>query len=386
MKACGIVVEYNPLHNGHIYHIQKAKEISKCDILIAVMSSNFVQRGEPAIIDKKSRVIESLKQGIDIVIELPFMYTVENADIFAKYAVSILNKMKVESICFGSETGETKDFMEKYENSSILLPHLDFLVSDLMNEGFSYPKAMSLALEEIDSYKLEQPNDILGLSYYKTIKLNNYPIKIHTIKRTNDYKSLTIDSNIASATAIREYVRNNKDVKEYTPMYKRLSEGSLVFLEDFFEILKYKIISSSNEELRSIHLVNEGIENLFKKKIEEAENMEDFIKKCTSKRYTFARIKRTIVHIICNTKKEFANEVLSKDVSFIRLLGVNSKGKEYIASIRKDMEVPIISKFKAKSFKLLKHEKTITYIYSSLLKEEKNKYYEEEHYIFPIII
>ena len=170
MKICGIIVEYNPFHNGHLHHLNKTRELTNADIVIAVMSGNFVQRGEPAIIGKEARVKEALRQGIDLVVELPFLYAVENANIFASYALSILNHLGVNQICFGSETGDTKDFLDRFENSSLLSPHLDFRVSDLMDEGYAYPKAMAIALEEIDDFKLETPNDILGLAYYSEIK------------------------------------------------------------------------------------------------------------------------------------------------------------------------------------------------------------------------
>lgn len=385
MKICGIIVEYNPFHNGHLHHLNKTRELTKADIVIAVMSGNFVQRGEPAIIGKEARVKEALRQGIDLVVELPFLYTVENANIFAYYALSILNHLGVNQICFGSETGDTKEFLERYENSSLLSPHLDFRVSDLMDEGYAYPKAMAIALEEIDDFKLETPNDILGLAYYSEIKKKNYPIEIFTIKRSNDYKSLDLDSNIVSATAIRGALQKDKDVSEFTSMSEALNKDQLVFLDDFFDTLKYKLISSEASEIRTIHLVNEGIENLFKKNIVTSNNMQEFINSCISKRYTAARIKRTIIHILCNTKKELADEFLNKDISYIRLLGFNKKGSDYLRSIRKDVSIPILSKFRGNSFKLLSEEKKVTYIYASNLSNSiRNRLYDEEHYLYPI--
>lgn len=382
MKACGIVVEYNPLHNGHLYHLQKSKELSKCDIVIGVMSPNFVQRGEPSIVSKKERVKAALDAGINIIVELPTLYAVENANIFAKYALNILNELKVSSICFGSESGDTQEFLAKYSKSSLLTPHLDFLVSDLMDEGYAYPKAMALALKQMDEIRLETPNDILGLAYYNEVKKNNYPIDIHTIKRVNNYKDDSLNYENVSAKAIREVLKNNKDVKEYTPMS---FNEELFYLDDYFSLLKYKILTMSVEELNGIHLVEEGIENLFKKKIVESHTMDEFINACVCKRYTFARIKRTIVHILLNTKKDFAKEVLSQNIKYIRLLGFDSKGSEYLKEKRKEIEVPVLSKFRGNSFSLLQYEKQATYTYASIKSEEfRSKLYEEEHFLFPI--
>ena len=384
MKACGIIVEYNPLHNGHKKHLEESRKLSKCDVVIGVMSPNFVQRGEPSIVSKDIRVEAALEAGVDIVVELPTLYAVESADIFAKYALQILNALKVNSICFGSETGNTEQFMEKYSKSSLLTPHLDFLVSDLMEEGYAYPKAMAMALKQMDEIRLETPNDILGLAYYKQIQKNNYPMNLYTIKRENNYNDDSLNYSNVSAKAIREALKNNVDVKEYTPMSDDL-KGNLFYLEEYFDLLKYKLLTMSVEELQSIHLVEEGIENLFKKKIIEAHTMNEFINLCVSKRYTFARIKRTIVHILLNTKKEFAKEYLNNDISFVRLLGVNNKGSLYLKEKRKEIEIPILSKFRGNSFSLLQYEKQATYTYACVKDENfRSAMYEKEHFMFPI--
>ncbi len=384
MDAVGIVVEYNPLHNGHVYHLNKSKELSKCDIVIGVMSPNFVQRGEPSIVSKKERVEAAIKAGVNVVVELPTLYAVENANLFAKYALQILNALKVKSICFGSETGDTKEFIEKYSKSSLYTPHLDFLVNDLMNEGYSYPRAMSMALKQMDEIRLETPNDILGMAYYSEIIRNKYPIEIYTIKRENNYNDDSLNYKNVSAKAIREALKNNKEISEYTPMKL---DNELFFLDDYFNLLKYKLLTMTSEELNGIHLMEEGIENLFKKKIVEAHNMNEFINLCVSKRYTFARIKRTIIHLLINTKKEFANEFLNKDIPYIRLLGIDKKGSEYLKEKRKEIEIPILSKFRGNSFSLLQYEKQATYAYASVKSENiRSKLYEEEHFLFPLRI
>lgn len=384
MKACGIIVEYNPLHKGHLYHLNKSREIANSDIVIAVMSPNFVQRGEPSIVSKKERVKAALDVGVNIVVELPTLYAVENANLFAKYSLQILNALKVNSICFGSESGDTKSFLEKYSKSSLLTPHLDFLVSDLMDEGYAYPKAMAMALKQMDEIRLETPNDILGLAYYKEIKSNNYPIEINTIKRENNYNDDSLTYENVSAKAIRKALKDNLDVKEFTPMDMK---RDLFYLEEYFDLVKYKILTMSIEELNEIHLMEEGIENLFKKKIIEAHTMEEFINQCVSKRYTFARIKRTIIHLLLNTKKDFAKEMLSQDIKYIRLLGIDNRGKEYLKEKRKEIEIPILSKFRGNSFSLLQYEKQATYAYASIKKEEfRSKLYEEEHFLFPIMV
>jgi predicted nucleotidyltransferase len=385
MKAVGIVIEYNPFTNGHKYHLEKTKELTNADVVVGVMSSFFVQRGEPSIVSKEERVRMALDMGVDLLVELPTIYTVESSDFFCKYSVSILNKLKVDSICFGSETGSTKEFLEKYSETEIVQPHLDFLVSDLMDEGMSYPAAMSKALAIMDSFRAETPNDILGLGYLKEIRNNKYPIDIFTYKRENNYNNEEINDKSVSASALRKLIRENKDISEYTPCKEIIESANKHYLDDYFDILKYKLLTTSSEELTTIHLVNEGIENLFKKQIIESKSMEEFINKCVSKRYTFARIKRTIIHILLNTKKDFAKEVLSKDITYIRILGTNKKGQEYLNDIRKEVEVPILSKFRGNAYPVLQFEKQANLVYNITKDQDTiNSEYEKEHYLYPI--
>ena len=385
MKAVGIVIEYNPFTNGHKYHLEKTKELTNADVVVGVMSSFFVQRGEPSIVSKEERVKMALDMGVDLLVELPTIYTVESSDFFCKYSVSILNKLKVDSICFGSETGSTKEFLEKYSETEIVQPHLDFLVSDLMDEGMSYPAAMSKALAIMDSFRAETPNDILGLGYLKEIRNNKYPIDIFTYKRENNYNNEEINDKSVSASALRKLIKENKDISEYTPCKDIIESANKHYLDDYFDILKYKLLTTSSEELTTIHLVNEGIENLFKKQIIESKSMEEFINKCVSKRYTFARIKRTIIHILLNTKKDFAKEVLSKDITYIRILGTNKKGQEYLNDIRKEVEVPILSKFRGNAYPVLQFEKQANLVYNITKDQDTiNSEYEKEHYLYPI--
>ncbi|MBE6124650.1 MAG: nucleotidyltransferase [Erysipelotrichaceae bacterium] len=379
MKAVGLIVEYNPFTNGHLYHLQKAKEITNADLLIGVISPSFVQRGEPAIISKEKRVKIALEAGIDIVIELPFIYAVENADFFAFGALNLLNDLGVTEIVFGSETGDTQEFLKKYNFSSIVQPHLDFLIKDFMKEGLSYPSAMNKALKEIDSFQLETPNDILGFAYKKIIDQYNLPIKIHTIKRNADYKDENLN-NLASASALRKAIKENRNIDKYTP-FSNIKDFH--YLDDYFDLLKNIIIMSSPEELATYHLVNEGIEYLFKKKILESNSMEEFIKNCISKRYTAARIKRIIIHILAKTNKQESISILKNKPPYVRILGINKKGEEYLKLKRKDIVVPVLNRFEGKRYPLLNLERRTTYLYY-INSKDKNKHYEEELYLYPI--
>lgn len=379
MKAVGIIVEYNPFTNGHLYHLKKAKSVTKADVVIAIMSSSFVQRGEPAIISKEERVRIALEAGIDLVIELPFLYAVENADFFAFGALNILSCLGAETIVFGSETGNTKDFLAKYNSSSIVQPHLDFLIKDFLDDGLSYPAAFNKALKEIDCFQLETPNDILGFAYQTIIIKNNLPLKIETIKRDTDYKDDTLKE-MASASSLRKALKEGKSIQGYTP-FPNLK--NLHYLEDYFPLLKHLLITSSPKQLSSLHLVEEGVEYLFKKKILESNNMSEFIQKCVSKRYTIARIKRIIIHILVQTEKEEAKEILRNKPPYARILGINKKGEDYLKEKRKEISIPLLSRFEGKKYPLLNLERKATFLYF-YNRENQEKEYEKELYLYPI--
>ncbi|MCR5068143.1 MAG: nucleotidyltransferase family protein, partial [Erysipelotrichaceae bacterium] len=250
MKATGIVAEYNPFHYGHKYHLQKARELSGADVVVAAMSGNFVQRGEPAIIDKWQRVSCALENGADLIFEIPFAFVCQAASQYGKAAVDILAKAGVSSIVFGSETGNLEELLE--------IASLSFNVDNFkenMKKGYSYPASYGYMA---DSYG---PNDILAISYLKA--LQNYPdITPFCIKRTNEYNDLKLSGEHASARAIREALLRGVDVSAYTPMAKQLAASPQVRLADYFQMIRTRLLTSTPEELRDIFLVDEGIENL----------------------------------------------------------------------------------------------------------------------------
>lgn len=334
LKTCGIIVEYNPLHNGHIYHIEKTKEISQCDVLIAVMSPNFVQRGEPAIIDKFTRTKYALENGVDIVIELPTHLTLQSAEVFAKSSLKLLSLAKVDMIVYGAES------LEKPE-----LAEIDY---DLLNEGFSYAYAKNT--------NKKKPNQILGAYYEKYAKL--YNIKTKRILRTNEYKSLEIKHDFSSASAIRHAYRNNEAYLNTSPI--DLSKYENYFIEDYFPFIRYQIINNKNI-LKNYLLVDEGIENLFYNLAIKYETYEDFLKNATSKRYTESRIRRTLMHIYLQTKRDI------EDFNSFRVLGMSHVGQKYLASIKK--EATFVTSIKNYEYKELELKATRLY---AINKKSKN--------------
>ena len=360
MKKIGIICEYNPFHNGHIYHINKIKEMFKDSMIIAVMSGNFTQRGIPSILSKNEKTKIALNNNIDLVVELPTIYATQGADIFAYGAVSILNQLKIDYLVFGSESNDIKKLEDiakfQLDNSTY-----HEKVKNYLKEGFNYPTAMAKALE---NNNISTPNDLLGLSYIKAIKLLKSNIIPLTIKRTNNFHSKDLENAISSATAIREAISNKKDIKKYVPkeVLNILKEKKEI---DFFPILKYKIITEG-VNIKKYLTVDEGIENRIIKVINDCNSLDELIQKIKTKRYTYNKLSRMFIHILCSITKDDAIE--NKEISYIRILGFNPTGQQHLNKIKKELIVPLI--VTEKYYKeLLKDQIRIDNIYDLISKK-----------------
>ena len=379
----GIIAEYNPFHNGHLYHLKKVKEMFPNSPIILVLGGNFTQRGDVSILDKWEKTAIAIKNGIDLVIELPFPFSCASADIFANGSLSILNKLGVTDLVFGSESDDIES-IKKLVKIQLSNPDFHNLVQVYLRMGYNYPTSLSKALEDITGSSFKLPNDILGISYVKAIYSNNYKITPHTIKRTNNYHSKDLDkTNITSATSIREAIINEIDIKESVPSitYNYLKDKKIPKLDDYFNLLKYKIISSN--DLTIYNLVDSGIATKLKKEILNSYRFDELINKVKSKNSTYAKISRMLIYILCNYTKKQAKEF--KEIKYIRLLGFSTKGREYLNKIKKDLDIPIISKFTREKDKMLEYEYQITKIYSLVFNKDKVKsLIEAEYKIKPI--
>lgn len=370
MKTIGIIAEYNPFHNGHIYHLEKIKELFPDSRLVLVLSGNFTQRGLPSIINKWDKTKIALQYGIDLVIELPYPFATQSADIFAKGAIEILNEINCDYLVFGSESNNIEELKE-LANIQINNPEFDSLTKKYLDKGFNYPTAMNKALKDITGNEITLPNDLLGLSYIKEIIKQNSKIIPMTIKRTNNYHDISIENNIASATSIREALKNDTDISKNVPNSTLdIIKNSPIFLDDYFEYFKYQVYT--NKDLSKILDVDEGIENKIIKVIDDVNNFDEFIEKIKTKRYTYNKIIRMINHILCEfTKEENQNY---KHVKYLRILGFSKVGKTILKEIKKTTMLPIITKFSNIPELIL--EKRITSIYSiplnnnNLIKQE----------------
>ncbi len=361
MEIIGIVAEYNPFHNGHLYHINKIKEMYKECLIVVVLSGYFSQRGEISVLTKWDKTDIILDYGVDLVIELPFSFATQSAENFAYGAVSILNQLGCSHLVFGSESNDIDTLLSIAKKMSG--KKYNDLINKNMNIGNSYPKAISNTLNELKLNDINTPNDILGIEYIKgVIRLKSKMIPI-TIKRTNNYHDKDINGTITSASSIRNNINNISIIKDTMPK-ESLNKLNNISIDNLFHILKYQINTEDN--LNIYKDVDEGIENKLKKEINNVDNIDDLITKIKSKRYTYNRLSRMIIHIITKHKKEDSN----KEIRYIRILGMNNNGKKILNLIKKDINIPLISKYKKEYAYLLKDDIKASKIYSQILNDK----------------
>ena len=372
----GIICEYNPFHYGHIYHLNKIKEIYPNSNIILVLSGWICERGDLSVMDKFKKAEIALKFGVDLVVELPFKY-MQSADYFAKGAMSILNKLKCDTIIFGSECNNINKL---YNIAKIQINNkeLDLEVKTKLKEGINYPTALSKSIKTLLGYTIDQPNDLLGISYIKEILKNNYNIKPITIKRTTNFNSKTIEGKITSSTSIRELIKQNKDISKYVPKETYNNLDNPIFIDDYFDFIKYKIISTNDLTIYSG--IDDKLNNRIHKYINESNSLDELILNIKNKSYTYNRIKRILIYILFSITKE---DISNLELEYIRILGFNSKGKTILNKIKKDIDIPILTKYNPK---YLNKELNINKIISLNKKiNNKQEFIKKEYEKKPII-
>lgn len=380
MRTLGIIVEYNPLHNGHVYHFRQARIVSEADAVVAVMSGHYLQRGEPALVNKWARSEMALRMGADLVIELPVIYSAQPAPWFAYGAVSALHASGVvDCLCFGSESGD----MEWLNYLADLLADepepLQTLLAEHLKKGASYPAAYAQAVqayvrtfgetahrrpetrEEPDGETgvPDKPNDMLGLQYLIALRKLNSRIMPYTIARTKAgyHDPHPTDAHIASATAIRRMLLSEGGTLEhlapYVPPYtldilrREMEAGRApVDWERFASHLFHSLLSRTREELASFAEVTEGLENRMKRALAEMKNdlsVGRFIELCKTKRYTRTKLQRAMTHILLNHRRDMlSGDLLAQGVPYLRVLGFSRTGQALLKRMKRSSSVPII--------------------------------------------
>ncbi|WP_416198076.1 MAG: tRNA(Met) cytidine acetate ligase [Sporanaerobacter sp.] len=366
MKVVGLITEYNPFHYGHLYHLQKSKEITNSDFSIAIMSGSFVQRGEPSIVDKWTKAKMAIDNGIDLVLELPTIYAVQSAELFAYGGIRLLDSLNiVDYFCFGSEEGNIEP-LKKIAEILVDEPK-DFRVKlkYYLDKGNSFPIARSMAIDEYFKNDINlnfnpmsimnSPNNILGIEYLKALYKYNIDILPITIKRIgSEYKEEQLNNKVASATAIRKKALNHNliDLQNYIPpntynhLVKYLSQyGSLNTLENYSQILLYLLRTTDKNHLSKIMDVEDGLENRFIQYSFKYSDIKQITNTIITKRYTRTRIQRILTHLMLNLDKPTFLKLNNVYPKYIRVLGMNESGMKLLKEIKKNTSIPIINKF-----------------------------------------
>ncbi|MBC1807160.1 nucleotidyltransferase [Listeria sp. FSL L7-0993] len=388
MKATGIVVEYNPFHNGHKLHLNKARELTKADVVIAVMSGSFVQRGEPAIVPKWERTKMALAAGVDIVVELPVSFATQHATIFAEEAVRILDALHVDSLFFGSEHGVAEDFSvaaKTVVKNEVAFNHAIQLA--LVDKKISYARAYTEAFKKLfgaDLLDVTQPNNILGFHYALAVQKQNPVISLQTIPREHAgyHDEEANHDQIASATAIRKLILSGKSEEaiRYLPastieVFKNYT-GPFLSWEDYWPLLRYRLIQARSDELEGIRGVSEGIQNRMQVAATKTRNFADFIENMKTKRYSNARLQRTALQILLNVKEQPSSP-------YIRILGMNKTGQKYLSLHKKNISLPIVTTVSKAAPGLLEEDLRATSIYT--LANGLENYQAGDFHIPPIL-
>ncbi len=366
MKVLGIVAEYNPFHNGHMYHIEESKKLTGSDAVVCVMSGNFIQRGEPAIINKFARTEIALGNGVDLIIELPFAFAVSSAEFFSYGAVNILNSIGiVDCISFGSESGDIHALQRLAE---ILASEPESYKEELkkqLSTGLSFPVCRQKALQkylqsqynstEDLSHILETSNNILALEYLKALIKLNSPIQPFTVKRiSNSYNTPELTGSISSATAIRNSIYGNEiyaSSQAVSPLAQQILEREFFqgrgpnSLYSFENIILAFLRHATTQDLENIQDVSEGLEYRIKNAAENSGSIDELLANICTKRYPKTRIQRILISLLAGMKRVDIEKFMeSGGPQYARILGFNEKGRELLSSMKKKSTIPVITK------------------------------------------
>ena len=351
MRICGIIAEYNPFHNGHEKHIQLTRKRTGADLIVCVMSGNFVQRGEPAVFDKWLRTACALAGGADAVIELPLLYATQSAEGFAAGGVKILDALGAHAISFGAETDDARLLTNVAKTLSTESSEFRQSLKNHLDSGLSFPKARMKAAFPDAPDEINMPNAILGIEYVKAIFSTQSKLTPYVIKRVGeDYHSDQIHSFFSSATAIRKALAEQNFEQAYNampracvpPIRQAINNGlSPVFPDAYDRELLYILRQRGPKYIKTLHDVTEGLENRIYEASKTCGTRIQLIEKIKTKRYTYTRISRILLYALLGITKDIIAGANGAPIDHVRVLGVREPG--VLSTLSKTCTVPIIS-------------------------------------------
>lgn len=336
----GIVAEYNPFHNGHAYQLRQAKQQSQADVTVVVMSGNWMQRGEPALIDKWQRTRLALLGGVDLVIELPFQFAVQPAHLFAQGAIQLLSALGCTTLAFGAEHPDL-DFETLVANQPTNAS------SHFKQFNETYPTLFNDYLQAQTGMNLRASNDILGFSYVAANRQLERPLEILPIQRrgsSHQETQLDSEATVASGAAIRSAVQSGSwpSVARMVPAetLSALQKNQQVTWNDYWPYLRYQLLSTSLADLHEVYQMSEGIEYRLKQAALTSTNFDEFLRAAKTKRFTYARLQRLCVYILLQVNRV----ELPTEVRYAHVLGFDRLGQQYLKQVKKRSKLPLISR------------------------------------------
>lgn len=411
MKVCAVIAEYNPFHLGHAYHLKKARLLTDADYIIVVMSGNFVQRGDPALVDKYTRAKAALSCGADLVLELPSCFSTGSAEYFARGAIAMLDHLgMIDFLCFGSECSEIQ-FLSQFAEIFLNEPEpYKNILREKLKLGYSYPTARTNALViaypqlAADIAVVSSPNNILGIEYIKALHRRRSRIHPVNIRRTgSDHRDQRLGDVYSSSRALRQAMQSNRSIEElrshmpeeaYNVLAEYFAQERPLFQNDFSTLLHYKLLSEQAKGYTEYLDVAPDLSDKICKYVYQFTTFSEFCDLLKSKDMTYTRISRCLLHILLNIKKEHMEYYIDNQdsVCYARLLGFREEAKPLLTAIDRNTSIPLITKM-ADAEKLLtsdghqmfQQEVQITDIYSSIqaAKSDHRMYHE---YTRPMIV
>lgn len=353
MHVTGLITEYNPFHNGHLFHLKKARETAGADYTAVVMSGSFVQRGAPAVFDKYSRTRAALLSGADLVFEMPAPFSTASAREFASYAVALFTALgAVDSICFGSECGEIEPILRTARLLNEESEPFKKRLQDFLKEGKTFPEARSAALAEEGAEEaklLSAPNNILGVEYCQAVLRQRSPLSCFTIKREGKgYHDPSLDGVLGSALAVRQALQSGTDVQALRfllpdPSFDSVCRSIPVFLDDFSGLLNYRLLTEQEPERYAE--IRPELAARIKKLAPGFASFDQRIKELKSRQLTYTGVSRGLIHLILGIEQR--QMALFKEAGFApyaRILGFRKSAAPLLRRIKENSSIPVISK------------------------------------------
>ena len=349
MKICACICEYNPFHLGHLKHIDYIKTVLGAEKVIVVMSGNFTQRGEPAVLDKFTRAKHAIIAGADLVIELPTVFATANAETFATGAVNLIHSLGcVDGLCFGVESGDKDAYLKLAYAMNDESKEFKKALKEKLDSGISLAKAKFEALKslndtEFDASLISTPNNILGLEYTKAILKNKSDIEIYPMPRQGNHNDISLKKGITSATSIREVLKTGKKrkVKGNVPKFVYGDLGAYPFAFDKF--ITASAIKATAEDLAKISDCTEGLENRIKALSKDNHTVSELVEKVSTKRYPASRVRRILTANLLGINNALVSDCL-KQKTYAKILAVNKDSKELISLICNTSKVPVLTR------------------------------------------